>query len=213
MDTAPTTVHFGIAFAAYIVNTASPGPSNMAIMTLAMQSGRRSALAFAAGVITGSCFWGLAATLGLASLLTRYGAALWLLKLLGGGYLAWLAFKSARQAWQAQAPVLQASATPATLPSLWLRGAAMHLTNPKAVFSWLSVVALGLPSGASTGQALQLLASCLSLGVLIFGGYALLFSTPAAHRMYGAARRWIHGVAALVFGLAAGKLWGWYETT
>ena len=214
-DASLATVQWGIAFAAYVVNTASPGPSNMAIMTLAMHSGRRSALVFAAGVMCGSCCWGLAAALGLATLLAHYGAALVVLKLAGGLYLLWLAGKSARQALQAQPSPIARPVAGATQhwSGLWARGAALHLTNPKAVFSWLSVVALGLPVGASRSQALELVAACAALGVLIFGSYALAFSTPTAQRTYAAARRWIHGVAAAVFGLAAGKLWGLYGTT
>jgi hypothetical protein len=58
-----------IAYSAYFVGTASPGPSNLAIMSLAMSAGRRSALTFALGVVSGSFFWALLASLGLSALL------------------------------------------------------------------------------------------------------------------------------------------------
>lgn len=61
-----------IAYSAYFVGTASPGPSNLAIMSLAMSAGRRSALTFALGVVSGSFFWALLASLGLSGMLATY---------------------------------------------------------------------------------------------------------------------------------------------
>ena len=58
-----------LAYSAYFVGTASPGPSNLAIMGIAMNAGRRAALVFALGVISGSFFWALLASLGLSAVL------------------------------------------------------------------------------------------------------------------------------------------------
>ena len=46
-----------LAYTAYFVGAASPGPSNLAIMSIAANHGRKAALAFAFGVISGSMFW------------------------------------------------------------------------------------------------------------------------------------------------------------
>lgn len=50
-----------LIFTPYLVATASPGPSNMAIMGTAMKKGRGAALALAAGVVSGSMVWALLA--------------------------------------------------------------------------------------------------------------------------------------------------------
>jgi threonine/homoserine/homoserine lactone efflux protein len=50
----------------------------------------------------------------------------------------------------AAAPALPMQSAPsAGLRSSFLRGFGIHLTNPKAVLMWLSVIALGLPPGAN----------------------------------------------------------------
>ncbi len=49
--------HLLLVYTAYIIAAGSPGPSNMRIMSVAMDHGRRSALVFAAGVVSGSIFW------------------------------------------------------------------------------------------------------------------------------------------------------------
>ena len=49
--------HLAMVYGTYLIATASPGPSTMAIMATAMRDGRGPALALAAGVVTGSLFW------------------------------------------------------------------------------------------------------------------------------------------------------------
>ena len=88
--------HLMIVYGAYIVATASPGPSNMAIMAVAMNRGRRAGLAIAAGIVTGSLLWAAIAATGLSSLLATYSDALFVIKIAGGLYLLYLAWKAAR---------------------------------------------------------------------------------------------------------------------
>jgi threonine efflux protein len=197
--------NLGLAWSAYLLMTASPGPSNLSIMGIAMTTGRRDALVFASGVISGSCFWGLLAALGLSTVLMRYAHAMDLLRFLGGLYLLWLAFKSARSAWRRAVPAA-ANTSNRTRRHLYLHGLGLHLTNPKAVLSWLSVVAVGLPPGAPPVDALVVVGSCLVLGVCVFGGYAIGFSSSNARRGYLAARRPIESLLALVFGFAGLRL-------
>lgn len=196
-----------IAYTAYLLGTASPGPSNFAIMGTAMNSGRTPALVLASGVVTGSLFWGLLAAFGLSTILARYSSALVAMKIIGGLYLLWLALKAGRSALAANQVV--ASTTPANASShfqTYLRGAGMHLTNPKAIFVWLSIVSLALPPGARIGDALLVVMGCALIGVAVFGSYAIAFSTPMARRIYQALRRWFEGALAVVFGYAGVRM-------
>lgn len=196
-----------LAYSAYLLATLSPGPSNLAIMAIAMNSGRRPALVFAAGVVSGSLFWALLTALGLSAILTRYSQALLVLKLVGGAYLLWLAIRSARAAMAAPAaPVMLAALAQEPVKKLYLRGLGLHLTNPKAILAWVAIVSLALPGGASMVDALGVVFGCVGLGVLVFGGYALAFSTLAARRVYTALRRWLEGALALIFAAAGLKL-------
>jgi threonine efflux protein len=92
-----------VVYAAYILATGSPGPSTMAIMGTAMAAGRTRALALAAGVLTGSMTWAALAGTGLSVVLASYAQVLVAIKVLGGGYLLYLAWRSARSAWRATA--------------------------------------------------------------------------------------------------------------
>lgn len=197
-----------LAYGAYFVGTASPGPSNLAIMSLAMSAGRRAALIFALGVVSGSFTWALLASLGLSALLTRYSECLLAIRLAGGAYLLWLGWKSARSALDARPFAARADAAHAGAPlgRLYLRGLLLHLTNPKAVLVWLSIVSLAVSPASGASHTRPVVLGCLATGVAVFGSYALLFSTASARRIYLAIRRWLDGSLALMFGVAGLKM-------
>jgi threonine efflux protein len=191
-----------LAWSAYFVGTASPGPSNLAIMSIASTSGRRAAFAFAAGVMSGSFFWAMLAALGLSAALTAYSGFLVAVKICGGLYLLWLAFKSGRSALRPKARAASAQAEEHSARRLYARGALLHLTNPKAILVWMSVAALG--SGSSS--MLTVIAGCLCIGVCVFGGYAALFSMAPARRVYARIQRALDVCLALMFGAAGLRL-------
>lgn len=200
--------HLPLVYTAYIVGAASPGPSNMRIMAVAMHRGRRPALMLAAGVISGSFFWGSMAATGVSAVLTQYAEALTLLKILGGAYLLFLAFKAARSALTSTEKAERELADAPALSGwrLYQRGLLMHLTNPKALLGWVATMTLGLGAQATPQTVAVILAGCAVLSVTIFCGYALVFSTAPMIRAYRRARRWIEGTLAVVYAMAGVKL-------
>jgi threonine efflux protein len=90
--------------------------------------------------------------------------------------------------------------------ALYRRGVLMHLGNPKSVLSWLAIMTLGVGAHASRERIAAAFLGCVTLGTVLFGGYALLFSTAPIVRGYARARRWIEGTLAVVFTGAGLKL-------
>jgi len=198
-----------IAYSAYFVGTASPGPSNLAIMSLAMSAGRKSALTFALGVVSGSFFWALLASLGLSAVLASYSECLVAIKIAGGLYLLWLGFKSARSAFSASALPANTVRQDEPLGRLYLRGLLLHLTNPKAILVWLSIVSLAMAQGGGASHVSHtapVVLGCMCIGVSVLISDAVLFSTASARRVYVAIRRWLDGSLAIMFGIAGIKL-------
>ena len=198
----------GLVFTAYVIAAASPGPSNMAIMSMAMRKGRMKALFLSAGVVTGSLFWGILAGTGISAVLARYAEALLALKILGALYLLYLAFKAARSAMQADeiGPPPVGDEREFSHSSLYRRGLLLHLTNPKSVLAWIALMTLGLGPGATWNSVVIILAGCATLSVTIFCGYAVIFSTKPMIKAYAKARRWIEGTLAAFFGIAGIRL-------
>ena len=201
--------HLLVVFAAYAIAAGSPGPSTLRIMGVAMNHGRRAGLILAAGVVSGSLVWGLCAATGVSALLARYAQALIVLKIFGGIYLLYLAFRSARSALASETTTSAGASRDKTSPTsaaLYRQGLIMHLANPKAVLAWIALVTLGLGAEASWHDVATILAGCAVLSVTIFCGYALVFSTAPMIRFYRRARRWIEGVLAAFFGVAGLRL-------
>jgi len=102
-------IALAVALPLFLIGVISPGPATLGIMMLSAKSGRRRGLTFALGVCGGSLFWGTAAALGLSSVLTLYAEFTLILRIAGGSYLLWLAFKSLRSAVQGRELVAQPS--------------------------------------------------------------------------------------------------------
>jgi threonine/homoserine/homoserine lactone efflux protein len=195
------------AYIAYLIAVISPGPAIMAIVSTSMTHGRRAGMTISLGIFAGSFTWACAAALGLATILQTYAIALEILKVFGGIYLLYLAYK-AFKAVRSNGDLPQTVEQKTTLSTraLLLRGYGIHVTNPKAIFAWLAIIALGMPQGAPPSVAALIIGVCMATGFTVFMGYALLFSTPHALKVYKSIRRWIEGAMAAFYCFAGLKL-------
>ncbi len=125
-----------LAYTAFLLSIMSPGPNILAIMGTSMGVGRSSGLALAMGVASGSFCWALLTALGLSTLLASYALALTLIKIIGGLFLLWLAYKSLRAATSRHDIEAQAlDGGERTRPGYYLRGFTIQMTNPKAALA------------------------------------------------------------------------------
>ena len=189
-----------LGIGAYVIATISPGPATMAIMMVSARHGRRAGLQLATGVVCGSLFWGLCAAFGLAALMAQFAGLFVVLKIAGGLYLLWLAFKAFRSSLTRGVQLQPQQVSQAG--NYLLQGLAIHLTNPKAVLAWVAILAIGVQQGAPAWHSLVMFGGCAVLGVCIFLGYALVFSTARAQAVYLRARRGLEAGFGLVFGAA-----------
>lgn len=198
-------INLTLILLAALVGVASPGPSTLAIAGTSMTSGRRYGLALAAGVMTGSWSWSIAAALGLSAIMFANAWIFEVMRYLGAGYLLYLAYKSTRSALnrsQNSAPGMAVK----SYRSAYAKGLAMHLTNPKAILFFGSLFSIGVPKGTSI-ESLAIVVLAVGLqSTIVFHGYALLFSSPPIAQTYVKLRRWFEAIFALVFGIAGLKI-------
>ncbi len=147
-DPTPYLPQLLIAWTAYLIGTASPGPAILAIITTSVSQGRKAGLALAFGVLTGSYTWAMLTASGLSALIRAYDQAIIVLKIAGACYLFWLAYNALRAAMCSdRGAIMPAAKVQTSLKRLYLKGLGIHLTNPKAIFSWIMLVSLGMPAG------------------------------------------------------------------
>lgn len=191
---------FALALFAFVVGASTPGPATLLIAATSMERGRPAGLATVAGIACGSCFWGLMAASGFAVALQTYAWVAEALRLIGGCYLIYLAFKAGRAALRAD-PLPEIKASDGQLLFVYYRrGLLLHLTNPKAIFVWLSAIAIAIPQGAPVLQAFVVVVVLELVAITIFTSYGFLFATAPARIAYKRIKRWVDGVSAAVFG-------------
>jgi threonine/homoserine/homoserine lactone efflux protein len=198
-------INLPLILAAAFLAVASPGPATLAIAGTSMRSGRARGLALASGVSTGSLFWSIASAIGLGALMAANVWAFEAVRYFGAAYLLYLAFRSARSA-LTPGEVAPAGLAVSSAPRAYMRGLAIHLTNPKPVLFFGSLFSIGIPSSATVADLATVILAVAIQGVIILHGYALLFSSAAIVRGYARLRRWFDGGFALAFGYAGLKI-------
>jgi len=198
-------VNLLLIMAAGLLAGASPGPATLTIAGTAMQRGRTAGLALAAGVTTGSLIWSVAAAFGLGALMLANAWLFETIRYVGAAYLMYLALRSARSALRPGTPHLRASAA-MSLKSAYAKGLALHLTNPKAVLFFGSLYAIAIPPGTPPSALLTVIAVIAVQSAIVFHGYAVLFSSAAAARVYQRLRRTFEAVFAVAFATASWQI-------
>ena len=192
---------FGIFFA-----QVSPGPNMMAVSSVSLGSGRTEGLLTASGVATGVFIWAILFTFGIGAFLQTFPQTLIAMKLLGGGYLLFLGEKALIAAWRHHGSNGNGRTLKATAPQAYRTGLLVVLTNPKAAMMWVAV-SMYLASAQLSHAQFLVVGACASLSaLLIYGIYALLFSTGIAVRTYQRFFKAIETAFGAMFGALGAKL-------
>ncbi|MBD1400378.1 LysE family translocator [Pelovirga terrestris] len=160
-------------FSAAVLLGLAPGPDNLFVLTQSALRGRGPGLVVVLGLCSGLLVHTAVVAFGVAIIFQSSAVAFTLLKLIGAGYLVYLAW----QAFRAPPETLQGEAGVA--PGYWRyyrRGVIMNLTNPKVSIFFLAFLPqFADPSYGAVVYQLLLLGGLFILAtVLVFGGIALL---------------------------------------
>lgn len=186
-----------------------PGPNVVYIVARGLAHGRRAAVASTLGVEAGMLVHIAAAGTGLSALLTRTAVTFTTIKLVGAGYLLFLAVRALRGD-GADAPAGAPSGPPAVAPGgrLFLQGFWVSVLNPKVAVFFLAF----LPQFVRPGHG-PVLAQTLVLGSVFLAvatvsdlAYALVSGTAGGRvarvvRRRPRRRRYVE--AAVYVGLGA----------
>lgn len=195
-----------ITLAGVVAAQASPGPNLFAVASAALGQGRTAGLFVTLGVSTGMLIWAVAIAFGLGALFTTYPLSLTVLKFLGGAYLLWLASRAVRSACRDEPSSISDSGYRRTRVENWKRGVLVVLTNPKAALMWSAVGTVLFAANLETWQVALFGPVGAISGFIIYGSYALLFSTTSSSKVYKRFARWIEAAFGASFGALGSKL-------
>lgn len=130
---------------ALLAGAVSPGPSFVLVARIAMVSSRMNGIAAAIGMGIGGALFSLLALFGLQTVLSNVPMLYLLLKLFGGLYLLWLAFKVWNSSKQVMALTGKSSDKPVRWRQSFMLALITQLSNPKAAIIYGGIFAALLP--------------------------------------------------------------------
>jgi threonine/homoserine/homoserine lactone efflux protein len=193
-----------------LILNATPGVDMALTLVATLRGGIGAGLAAAAGVSVGCIAHALAATFGLAALMTASSAAFQAVKWAGAAYLLWLALgmlrnglrKTAAAASQADSPAETARAA-----ATWFRqGLLTNVLNPKVALFFLALLPQFIDTHAAhkTQAFVFLGAWAITQGALFLAAFVLLVAPLRRQRPRPALVRALHLAGGGLFvGLAA----------
>lgn len=193
-----------IITAAFFV-VASPGPATLSIAGASMNQGRLHGATLAAGILTGSLFWSCSAAFGLSAIMYTNAWLFEFVRYIGACYLIFLAYRAARSAISPKDMEINGIQV-SSLMKTYLRGVAIHLTNPKAILFYGSLYAIGIPANTAPEDLFKVIGVVGLESLIIFQCYAYVFSISKVRRVYLKLRRWFEVFFAIIFGVAGFKI-------
>ena len=186
----------GLFVATLAVAILSPGPGVIAVSQSAFAMGRARALPYGWGLAVGASLWCLFSLLGLTVLFRLLPWTYVVLKVLGGLYLVWVAWKMWRHA-------------PDPLPDPaesgrgvgFAAGIALNLSNPKPALFYSAVILSIFPPPLSALDKAAIYLTSVSVELCFYTALASLMALPLLRRRYYAAKFWIDRAAGLAIGL------------
>lgn len=174
----------------------SPGPGVIAVSQSAFAMGRARALPYGWGLALGASLWCLFALAGLTVLFRVVPWTYVALKVLGGAYLVWIAWKM----WKHAPDPLPDPADKRFGSGFW-GGLILNLSNPKPALFYSAVLLSIFPATLSLGDKAAIYLTAVSVELGFYTALATLMALPLLRRRYYAAKFWIDRVAAGLIGL------------
>lgn len=196
---------FLAAFGILFIAASSPGPAVAMLLGISMGQGRKAALVASAGIAFGSVVINIATLIGIGLLLQQAAWAMAVLRLIGAGYLLWLAYGAFRKA--ASPPQIKPVEVPhRSLARMFAAGFALQVTNPKAIVFWLAIASIGATQGGGPGIIALFVAGAFCISFGCHAAWALVLSARPVRAAYQRSRRYIEGALGAFFTFAAFKL-------
>jgi threonine/homoserine/homoserine lactone efflux protein len=201
-DTHSVFQNLGAFVAVSVVVICTPGPDTALIIRNTLSGGRRGGIATATGIIGGTAVWTLAASAGVAALLSASEPVFRGLQIAGAAYLVYLGAQSLRTAVRGRGKprpygVGAGLARPSSRRAV-REGALSNLANPKIAVFFVSLLPQFVSDGSESFLALAVLGIAFSLmGLAWLTLYAVVVA-KAGQFLRGRVRRALDAVTGTI---------------
>lgn len=183
----------------------SPGPNTLAMISASISKGRKAGFATALGSSTGGMVWATLTVLGAATVFDLFPKAVFVLRMVGAGYLVWLGIKALRSAWQGQKNTLVISQVNTRGWAAFRTGFFVIMTNPKAMLFFGSIFVAFIPENAPVWMLLVIVVFSQAQAFGMHCITVMVFSSQPVVRRFQSAQRRVNAVIGTIyFGLGIG---------
>jgi threonine/homoserine/homoserine lactone efflux protein len=189
-----------------LLGVMSPGPSFILVAQTAMAKSRSEAIAVSVGMGLGATIFAIIASVGLFVLLDTVPWFYIGLKVIGGSYLCFLAFKMWRSSNEPVETNITSNKINRGILKMFLSGLFTQLSNPKTAIVFGSVFATFLPKDVPEYSYYIITASTFIIDSAWYVLVATLLSTSKAQKTYIKFKKYICRVAGAFMGILGVKL-------
>lgn len=192
--------NLGAFVAVSVVVICTPGPDTALIIRNTLSGGRRGGIVTAIGIISGIAIWTLAASAGVAALLSASEPVFRALQIAGAAYLVYLGLQTIVSALSKRPDrELRSAGAPMLRPKRTFRqGLLSNLGNPKIAVFFVSLLPQFVSDGSESFLALAVLGIAFSLmGLAWLTLYAVVVAR-AGQFLRGRVRRAIDAVTGTI---------------
>lgn len=189
----------------FVLTFFNPGANLFVVVQTSLVSGRRAGILTGLGVALGDAFYSGLGLFGMATLIAQSEGIFSVIRVVGGLYLLWFAYKSMNKQVTPHTSALQ---QPLSAPwyVFFRRGLITDLSNPQTVLFFISIFSVTLsaetPNWAKLSAWLGIVLSSVIWRVFL----SQAFSLPTVRRSYASMQRVANRVIGVVIGAFAVKL-------
>ena len=172
------------------------GPNALNCISTSATYGFVKSLWSVVGIFIAASIYMVLAISGIAAFITANPALFDVLRWLGAAYLVWMGVSMFRKEADVDIDIAPLDRSPCQLV---VRGILISLSNPKAIFAWLSIFSQFADATVPLGPQLAVLApSALSVTLLVYIGYCAL--GLGVNKVFsGSRKRWFDRVTGSVY--------------
>ncbi len=190
-------------FAIFIPALMLPGPDFVAVVRSSMAHGAMAGFQTTLGVSLGLGFYASLSLLGLSAILVEYQWLAWTVRILGGGYLAFLGIRLILTKPQ---PIDVSAASGKPRGNAFVFGFLVTLTNPKAVVLFTSVFATAVTETTPVWLMGVMIALVTASSLIWYSIVAVFMSSTPVIARFRNAQHWIERAAGVCFVVIGGKI-------
>lgn len=182
----------------------SPGPNFVAVTHRAVSASRLEAIALVLGIMCVNALWASASLFGLTAIFKLFPWMFWVAKLFGASYLIWYGIQLLRKAGKPLAAKSTERLSKNNFFKAFRQGLVTNLSNPKSMVFYASIFSAAVPAQASSATLIGMVLMVALLGLLWYGGVALVLSGNRVELLYRKAKPYIErscGGLLIFFGL------------